>query len=644
MSAPSRSVPPLFPPWLPGGPVHNTSTRKVEHVVERKWVQPEMMVARTATTRMAVIGNQLQEGNVEVNIGSMSSSDVLAFVDRLSLHTKRVSSLKLIVMPRGIGYSQYTFDAEQDPRAVRGKILQSEWHKDGVDLASATVQAKRCRHHLYSSLLSILLQSDIRELEIGMRLSPAGYRTLATAIARNGTLKKLSFRGSHMGDGLLALMKPGLEANTSLEILDLTACSITDRSVTLLASIIKTHTERRIVLGYHNHLRAYPDSSLAPRDSEALHRRELQQLAKGVDEQCGGLVHLELAENSVTDRGVADLCASLSFVRRLAMLGLRGNKITVESEEKVIELMKDHRALARVDLRQNGTKADNFGILKLAKPALSRPFYSALGYGRSNHQKTIALSPSHTNASIPFELLEAPSSPMVDPRVMLKEGGDNRLEASPQHLTLSLTGTPNLTDREEAEVEGQDDKEAPPPFLTLLSSLVPTREAGRVFEGGGSEEEEEEEEENRDRIDHHGQHLITNADAAKMKSKGKVSKGKKCRKSAAAASKGKKNKIKADQDVITSERDASALGIVHELAAIFRDLEIKVSSLELLHELKRGEPSALQSSQHRDLNGSKKVDHGDDASGPVSLAVSLLKEQIGRWTTLIDDALIQQDP
>lgn len=280
-----------------------------------------------ATIRMATIGHQLHEGIIEVNIGAMSSTDVLAFIERLSNHAARVTTLKLIVMPRGIGFSQYEFDAQQDPRAVRGKIFSSEWHKDGVDLASATVQHKRCRPQLYSALLGILLQSDIRELEIGMRLTPAGYRTLASAISRNVTLKRLSFRGCHMGDGLLALLKPGLEANHSLEVLDLTACSLSDRSATQLASIIKAHTERRVILGFHDRLRAYPDSSLNPHESEAMHRRELRQLAKGVDEQCGGWVHLELAENSLTDRGVSGLCDALSFDRRLVMLGLRSNKV-----------------------------------------------------------------------------------------------------------------------------------------------------------------------------------------------------------------------------------------------------------------------------------------------------------------------------
>ena len=308
-----------------------------------------------------------------MNVGAMSPSDFMAFVERLAGHARRVSSLKLIVMPRGIGFSQYALDAEQDPRAVRGKILLSEWHQDGVNLASATVQNKKCRIVFYTALLNIFLTSDIIELEIGMRLTSAGYRTLSSALARNVTLKKLSFRGSHMRDGLLALLQPGLEANNSLEVLDLTACSLSDRSATLLASIIKSHTERRIVLGFHDHLRTYPDLSLAPRDSEFRYRRELQQLAKGVDEQCGGLVHLELAENLITDRGVSDLCASLSFDRRLAMLGLRSNKVTQASEETIIELMKDHRALARVDLRQNGSKKDDLGILKLAKPTHNPP-------------------------------------------------------------------------------------------------------------------------------------------------------------------------------------------------------------------------------------------------------------------------------
>ena len=65
----------------------------------------------------------------------------------------------------------------------------------------------------------------------------------------------------------------------------------------------------------------------------------------------------------MTDIGAKGLCAALSFDRRLVLLSLRACLLGPETEGLFVELMRDHLALARVDLRQSLDPA--MGILKV---------------------------------------------------------------------------------------------------------------------------------------------------------------------------------------------------------------------------------------------------------------------------------------
>ena len=64
----------------------------------------------------------------------------------------------------------------------------------------------------------------------------------------------------------------------------------------------------------------------------------LRGLARDVDGQCGGLMHLELAENKVTDEGARELCVALGFDRRMVMMGMRANRLTASTEGDFIEV------------------------------------------------------------------------------------------------------------------------------------------------------------------------------------------------------------------------------------------------------------------------------------------------------------------
>ena len=70
----------------------------------------------------------------------------------------------------------------------------------------------------------------------------------------------------------------------------------------MLAPCMQRHADRRVILAFHRHLREYPDISRDPAAARTAHQRALHAAAREVDAQCGGLMHIELAENKVSGR------------------------------------------------------------------------------------------------------------------------------------------------------------------------------------------------------------------------------------------------------------------------------------------------------------------------------------------------------
>ena len=66
------------------------------------------------------------------------------------------------------------------------------------------------------------------------------------------------------------------------------------------AHALQHHAGRRVDMAYNRHLRQYPDISIDPVVAQAEHFRQIRETAREVDVQCGGLLHLELAENLVS--------------------------------------------------------------------------------------------------------------------------------------------------------------------------------------------------------------------------------------------------------------------------------------------------------------------------------------------------------
>ncbi|GLC45382.1 hypothetical protein PLESTM_001728300 [Pleodorina starrii] len=372
------------------------------------------------TADVNVLDRQLEQGgDVEVNASAMRRDELIEWAKKLRESAHRVKSLRILCVPRGIMWSQYHYSQLQRNSDQGQHIYASPEHKMAVKIASANVQHHVVRTAFYKAVCAVVRRAPLEELVLGLRFSDSGCTMLSNALASTTSLKRLSFAGSHMGDARITILKPGLVSNNSLEELDLTACALSDEAACSVASVIKAHVDRRMALAFDGQLRCYPNTSLPPARAHLEHHAELRAIAREVDEQAGGLLHLEMAENKLTDKGARALCTALTYDRRLIFLSLRANQLTAAAETEIIPLMKEHQALLRVDLRQN--TEPQLGILKLKRRVAPRVFSAALGF-RPHPAASGPLSPSRTETSMPLWALreELPDSlgptPMATPR------------------------------------------------------------------------------------------------------------------------------------------------------------------------------------------------------------------------------------
>ncbi|KAG2443639.1 hypothetical protein HXX76_001989 [Chlamydomonas incerta] len=361
-----------------------------------------------------------RSSEVEINASLMSRDELIELGKKLVVMAPKITSLKILCVPKGVTWSTYHYSHMQDRRSHEQYVFATPEHKTAVKVASANVQHHLVRVGFYKAICSVLRRAPIHELVLGLRFSESGYVMLGEALAASKTLRRLSFAGSHMGLQRLQWLKPGLTANNSLEELDLTACGLGDVAAQCVAAVIKSHADRRQSLVFDEQLRLYPDASgLVPQHAAHLaFAGQLRAIAASVDERCGGLLHLELAENKMTDRCARFLRTALSYDRRLIFLSLRANKLSAEAEAEFISLMKEHQALLRVDLRQNADP--QLGILKLKRRVAPRIFSAALGF-QPNPLAPLPGSPALTETSMPLWALrdELPQSlgptPMASP-------------------------------------------------------------------------------------------------------------------------------------------------------------------------------------------------------------------------------------
>eukprot|EP01018_Ginkgo_biloba_P026639 Gb_19061 [translate_table: standard] len=129
----------------------------------------------------------------------------------------------------------------------------------------------------------------------------------------------------------------GLQECSTLEILDLSNCCLTDAVAPLLGSILKANVCRKAQAEWQGIIRSNkPTSILKPK----IH----------------GLVALDLSYNKLSDVSTQLLCSVLHVGAPLEALNLRGNQLSLISGKVLTELMVEIGVLRLVDLRHNVDK------------------------------------------------------------------------------------------------------------------------------------------------------------------------------------------------------------------------------------------------------------------------------------------------
>ncbi len=141
----------------------------------------------------------------------------------------------------------------------------------------------------------------------GNRFGSAGATTLARALTANAHLTELVLRGNPIGaEGAAALSAAlcsggsGERANSTLAVLDLTACALGDGGCEHLADALATNPTLQTLLLADNRIGDVGARAL----SEALTRNTVSpqralQLGRGAAELARGLSYLDLANNGI---------------------------------------------------------------------------------------------------------------------------------------------------------------------------------------------------------------------------------------------------------------------------------------------------------------------------------------------------------
>lgn len=154
------------------------------------------------------------------------------------------------------------------------------------------------------------------------------------SLGQSTTLKRLSFANSELGDQNLQLLGKGLQGCAQLEILNLSACALSDAVAPLLSSILKANVCRK----------AQEDWQASLRSSKGINALTMRPK---------GLTTLDISLNNLSDVSTQIICNILKIGTPLEALSLRGNQLTRISGKLLLDVMEEWETLHFVDLRDN---------------------------------------------------------------------------------------------------------------------------------------------------------------------------------------------------------------------------------------------------------------------------------------------------
>ncbi|KAH7299340.1 hypothetical protein KP509_24G006300 [Ceratopteris richardii] len=174
----------------------------------------------------------------------------------------------------------------------------------------------------------------LQQLELGFPLWERDLKIIAESLCHSTTLKHLSFANSEFGDHSLQILGKSLQECPQLEILNISACALTDGVASLLSTVLKAHVCRKADADWQASLRCF----------ESTNERAIRPK---------GLVALDISFNQLSDVAVQTICGSLRIGTPLEALNLRGNQLSRLSGKLLLDVVEEWGILRFVDLRDN---------------------------------------------------------------------------------------------------------------------------------------------------------------------------------------------------------------------------------------------------------------------------------------------------
>lgn len=174
-------------------------------------------------------------------------------------------------------------------------------------------------------------------------LAPKYLRILADGLANNRNLRSLSLARCRIGDAGCYILLESLQCNSSLHVLNLSSCGLTNRSATCLSLYFKG---RKADL-----LQSVWEESILSRDKSTTMEEGLQALILDRNHRFGDIGLRQLTRMLKNDFWLKTLC-------------LRCCGITQRGGEIVLEFLETNSVLTQIDLRDNEVSTDVLQIIR----------------------------------------------------------------------------------------------------------------------------------------------------------------------------------------------------------------------------------------------------------------------------------------
>lgn len=212
-------------------------------------------------------------------------------------------------------------------------------------------------HQLVKSISTSLRSTDVLTcLELdGIPIFTQYLETLLQALKKNKTVKNLSFANSNIGDTGCQLVCTYIRFTPNVEVLNLSACSLTFESGDPISKLIKYQQINRYCESWHNSLRyENPQSGLM----RGIKRITLNCNSEFGDEGLEWILNeleddlwikaLDLQKCGITENIASKIISTLNYNKSLEILDLRQNDLLdITSIEKVLHILRERQQFER---------------------------------------------------------------------------------------------------------------------------------------------------------------------------------------------------------------------------------------------------------------------------------------------------------